>query len=309
MIRFMKDWLENRGAMSPVRRIVAIAAISLAVALLLTGALSVATGRKIPQPSNSEPDSLAALERRIGNLESTQEPFMVVDRQGKKIFSVDSTGISSAASVFNSNERSVVTMGATAADGGYLSVRSEDGPRHAQLSAESSWAGLSINELITETITEQGQTRQVTRDIPRIELGKRPTGGYALRFPTKSGDLIAGIGESAAGSGAIIVGDADGGKRAQMSVGSDGKGLIIIFNAKGFAIAALGEAPGNSGGGLAIGDSAGSPRVKMGTNDNRYGEVQALPRGLPYVPKSGLPGSYMLGCAGGGSCVPSGDAK
>ena len=42
----------------------------------------------------------------------------------------------------------------------------------------------------------------------------------------------------------------------------------------------------------------------MGTNGNRYGVVMALPQGLPYVPKSGLPGSYMLGCAPGPACVP-----
>ena len=194
-------------------------------------------------------------------------------------------------------------MGATS-DGGYFFVRNEDSSRHARLSADPMEAGLRINEVITEPITEQGQTRAVERDVPRIELGRRPPGSYALRFPTKTGELIAGIGESPAGSGAMIVGDASGGKRASLSVGADGKGLIIIFNSAGVAIAALGEAPGNTGGEFALGDSAGSPRVKMGTNGNRYGEVQALPRGLPYVPKAGLPGSYMLGCAGGGSCVP-----
>jgi hypothetical protein len=88
-----------------------------------------------------------------------------------------------------------------------------------------------------------------------------------------------------------------------MAVGQDSKGIIGVFNRAGTAIVAFGEAVGNTGGSLSIGSANQEPRVKMGTNDNKYGIVSALPEGLPYVPKSGLPGSYILGCAGGGSCV------
>jgi hypothetical protein len=51
-------------------------------------------------------------------------------------------------------------------------------------------------------------------------------------------------------------------------------------------------------------DANSKATVMMKTNNNRYGVVMALPPGFPYVPKSGLPGSYILGCAGGPSCVP-----
>jgi len=286
-----------------IRKAIAFGAAGLATTSLAC-LLTVARGARNTSPPESKSDSLADLESRITTLESIDEPFTVFDRQGKRIFSVGAaSNDSSFATLFNSNGQGVATMGATS-DGGYFSVRNEDGSRRARLSADTTWAGLSINELIEETVTEEGQTRVVPRDVSRIELGRRPTGSYALRFPTKTGELIAGIGESPAGSGAMIVGDASGGKRASQSVGSDGKGLIIIFNATGVAIAAMGEATGNTGGEFAIADSAGAPRVKMGTNGNRYGVVMALPTGLPYVPKSGLPGSYMLGCAGGASCVP-----
>ena len=124
-----------------------------------------------------------------------------------------------------------------------------------------------------------------------------------MTFPGKSGEPIAGIGESKAGSGALVVGDTQGSKRASMSVG-ESKGVIAVFNGAGNAIVALGEAVGNTGGALAIGDANSEPRVKMGTNDNRYGVVMTFPVGLPYVPRSGLPGSYFLGCAGGSACVP-----
>src|SRR5438128_10692170 len=195
------------------RRIAAIGATSLAVVLLLTWLVTVATGRKKASlPPNSESDTLSNLERRISNLESIQEPFVVVDRQGKKIFSVTSTGYASAATVFNSNEVGVATMGATA-EGGYFFARSEDGSRSARLSTDQTWAGLRLNELITEKkVNEQGETREVPRDVARIELGRRETGNYSLRFPAKSGELIAGIGESKAGTGALVVGDPQGSK-------------------------------------------------------------------------------------------------
>jgi len=45
--------------------------------------------------------------------------------------------------------------------------------------------------------------------------------------------------------------------------------------------------------------------VKMGVNGT-YGVVLTGPKaGFPYVPSSGLPGSYMLGCAASGTdCHP-----
>ena len=86
-------------------------------------------------------------------------------------------------------------------------------------------------------------------------------------------------------------------------VDDTGGGLFAIFNASAKPVAVLGQAA-NSGGLLAIGDAKSEPRVKMGTKDNRYGVVLTFPLGLPYVPKSGLPGTFMLGCAGGPSCVP-----
>src|SRR5207244_4479373 len=161
---------------------------------------------------------------------------------------------------------------------------------------EQTWAGFRMMERSTKLVTENGVTREVPVDVARVELGRGEAGNYSLKFPAKSddpkksGEPIAGIGESKAGSGAIVGGGPEGKKRATMLVGSDGKGIIGIYNADGNAILAFGEAIGNTGGSLSIGDDKSEPRVKMGTKDNRYGVVMALPRGFPYVPKSGLPG-------------------
>ncbi|HVZ19993.1 MAG TPA: hypothetical protein VG871_02965, partial [Vicinamibacterales bacterium] len=133
-------------------------------------------------------------------------------------------------------------------------------------------------------------------------LGRRETGTYSLRFMSSAG-MVAGIGESQAGTGLIAVNDRGGRPRATISV-VDGKGAFSVLNAAGETVAGL--TVGQSGGGLlATADAAGEPIVKMGSSPKGYGVVLTGPAaGLPFVPKSGLPGSYLLGCAGGPSCVP-----
>lgn len=287
--------------MGPLRKANVWGSASLVVVLLVT--LVFASGKRVAH-ANSEADELADLEQRMNNLQYAQWPplFVVVDRQDKPIFQVMSTDYWSAASVFNSNGQDVVNMRADA-HGGQFSVRSDDGETRALLGIDQAWAGLRISERVTETVPDKGGTHDVTRDAARIELGGQADGNYSLKFAASAG-LLAGIGESKAGTGAIVIGDSKGRKRASMFVGEDSKGIIGIYNAQGNAIVALGEATGNSGGSLVIGDTKSEPRVKMGTNDNRYGVVMTFPRGFPYVPKSGLPGSYMLGCAPGPACVP-----
>jgi hypothetical protein len=62
------------------------------------------------------------------------------------------------------------------------------------------------------------------------------------------------------------------------------------------------------GGGLMdLATASGAAAVRMGHNGHRYGIVLAGPvLGFPYVPRSGLPGSYFMGCASGQkpACIP-----
>ena len=281
-----------------LRQVIVLGSAGLA-AISLACFFAVAADHKNDSPPDA--GSIEDLERRISTLENV-EPFVVVDRQGKKIFQVTSVGSASSATVFNASEQGVATMGATT-DGGYFFVRTADGSNSARLIAEPQWTGLRASELVTEPETKDGKTEQVTHDVARFELGGASGGNYALKFPS-AGGIVAGIGESKAGTGAVVVGNSQGQKRAAIFVGDDNKGLVGIYNAAGNAIVSFGEASGNTGGALVLGDATSDPKVKMGTNDNRYGVVMALPPGFPYVPKSGLPGSYMLGCAGGSACVP-----
>jgi len=254
--------------------------------------------------SSSPPDQLADLEHRIDQLEKVG-PFEVVDGKGMPIFQVESridTGefYTNRATVYSDRGEPVAVMGTDNATG-FLRAVSADGDRSAILDLGKPY-GLRFEEMIVAKNPDGSEGPK--EGVPRLEIGKRESGNYALNFfGTAKDQQIAAIGESKAGSGALVIGDTNASNRASMIVGQDDKGIIGIFNRAGTAVLAFGEASGNTGGSLVIGAANGDPRVKMGTNDNKYGVVIALPQGLPYVPRTGLPGSYLLGCAGGGSCV------
>ena len=231
------------------------------------------------QPAGSKSGPLAAIEERISELE-TSSVFEVVDNEGRPIFSVAPGRVY----LYNSNGAVLAALGATA-DGGAFSARTPDAKVTAFIRALGDRVGLRINE----------------GDLTRLALGRGEAGNYSLQFPL--GDkVIAGLGESKAGTGVLVVGDVRGPTRAAMEV-NDGKGALNVFNLDGRGVASLTESVGG-GGLLVLTDANSNATVMMKTNNNRYGVVMALPPGLPYVPKSGLPGSYMLGCAGGPACVP-----
>jgi hypothetical protein len=222
---------------------------------------------------------LAELENRVNNLE-TSSLFEVVNRKGDVIFSV----APGKAQLYNQNKTAVAAMFAKA-EGGEFVARSGDGKLSTFLGAYGERAGLRITE----------------GDNPRLDMLRQAGGNYSLRIRSGSGD-IAGIGESKAGTGALVVGDKTGEHKAAIQV-DGGKGAVSIFNQSGQGVASLTQSE-NGGGLLVLTDAGGAATVLMKTNDNRYGVVMALPTGFPYVPKSGLPGSYMLGCAAGPACVP-----
>src|SRR5262249_28114720 len=121
------------------------------------------------------------------------------------------------------------------------------------------------------------------RGITRLQMGQGGSGSagrYSLKIPALGGSgLAAGIGESADGAGAVLIGDRVGKIKASMT--ADGRGMVGVSNASGTAIVALTE--GETGGGLlTIGGADGTPMVKMGVKDNRYGIVLAGPHaGFP----------------------------
>jgi hypothetical protein len=219
------------------------------------------------------------LEARIEALEKTAY-FEVVDKDDRVIFRVGPEG----ARLFDARSNPVADLGGSAA-GGWLTLRSGD--------AEVSFAATGSSGM---RIREGGVTR--------MDVGTVQGGPYALRVSSPT-SIIAGIGQSRAGGGAVIVGTPTQAK-ATLTI-NDGRGMVSVFNRSAKDGAALTEA--RIGGGLLdLGLADGNAAVRMGHNGNRYGIVLAGPvLGLPLVPRTGLPGSYFMGCASGErpACVPS----
>ena len=227
--------------------------------------------------------AIAELERRIEDLERGPV-FEVVTREGEVIFRIAPEQVQ----LFYGSETPVAEMLAMP-DGGLLRARAADDARSAVMGAYGAYAGLRLAD----------------GGISRLDLLRRAGGNYSFVIPKGRG-YVAGIGESSAGTGALSIGNDAGQAKAVMSV-DGGVGAVTVYNHSSNPVATIRE--GVSGAGLmALGNSSGSMLVKLGTNnDDRYGVVLALPLGLPYVPRSGLPGSYMLGCAANPSgrvCLP-----
>lgn len=240
---------------------------------------------KPPDPHLGTPtqsDQLAQLESRIRNLRRSAL-FVVLNKQGKRLLAVLPEGVV----VYNGNETAVAAVRPTA-DGGFFRALSVDGKLAAAVGVSEWRAGVWLRE----------------NDASVVELGRQPAGNYGFRVTSTSpGDPpIAGIGESAGGTGVLLVSTASGQPKALMSL-LDATGALSIEGARGGNIATLKQSELGPGL-LALSDDSGQVCVKMAVKDNRYGAVGTGPRaGFPYVPASGLPGSYFLGCSGGPRCT------
>lgn len=236
--------------------------------------------RKKPPSPRPEQDPLAELTLRVDNLKKS--PLLTVVDRGVPIFSVRPGSVM----VHTLGGTPLAEMRATD-EGGFFVGRSASGGLATFVGGSGANAGLRITE----------------DDMLRTDLGKQDAGNYSLRVTSPGEGLIAGIGESQAGSGAIIVADQQSRVRASMTV-VEGRGVFSINSEGGAGLASL-RASQAAAGLLSIGDNGGAEAVKMTVNDNRYGVALAGPKiGFPLVTGSGLPGSYILGCSGGGACRP-----
>ena len=234
-------------------------------------------------PDVSDNPALNDLERRLRALENAPY-FEVIDDNEQPVFRVAPDGVT----VFD--RTGVVRAGfGVSQSGGYFTVKSGTSLLEASLGAAGTKAGLQI--------IEDGLVRLTTlagEDSPP-----------SLRIPSASG-LIAGIGVSTAGGGAVLVGQLNGARKASMTV-PDGRGVLQLSSTEsGGQVSILQQRIG--GGMFQIDNAQGEAVIKMGHYEHRYGIVLAGPKlGLPLVPKSGLPGSYFMGCGGQvpPACMPN----
>lgn len=225
--------------------------------------------------------ALSSLEKRIRDLEG-RSYFEVVSQQTEKTIMRVGPG---GARFFNEAGVAVAAIGTTDA-GGYVTGRSPSGAE-ASIGASGQSAGVRIFE----------------KGLVRSELGT-DNGPFALRFPGGKG-LIAGIGEARSGSGAVIVGTVPGVTEGAITV-SDSRPMVSLTKDAGPGGLAFAEAT-IGGGFLHVVMAGGQSAVKMGHNGQRYGIVLTGPiLGVPYVPRTGIPGSYFVGCASGEkpACLP-----
>jgi hypothetical protein len=203
-------------------------------------------------------------------------PFEVVDRSGKKIFSV----IENAAGLFDGGDTPVAVIAADRSGG--LFTASGGGVRVSFGINDPRLAGISVRE--------QGRTRlELGKDLDKLN--------YRLLFRSSSEQVIAGLGENPGNkAGIVLINDEQGKQKAIMEVMDYGIGRVGIMSGIGKPIAAL--TVGDNGAGVFYACGAGGrcdpPMVSAGTNDSGVGVVRTAP-GFYISGPTGAPGSFLIG--------------
>jgi hypothetical protein len=235
-----------------------------------------------PEPEKPPVDPrIRDLEIRVTALKNRprsrlKAPFEVVDQAGKPILRVEP----GAVRFYDGGKQvAVITL---FDDGAFFTVGGSESLK-ASFGASSGMGGFFMSE--------GGKSR--------LELGKGEKGNFRLVFLTPDEKQVAGIGESAEGTGAARIGSSDGALKASMQLDKGARGAFRIFNAGGNALLSLTQGD-NPGGLLEIGDSGSEPMVKAGVSSaGSYGVVLAGPASIFPATGLGLPGSYLLGAAQG----------
>jgi len=239
-------------------------------------------------PADQQPDdrtgnpAIDDLARRIRELEN-ESYFQVVDKNEQPIFEIKPGG----ARFLNRDGKPVGLLGTPGA-GGFFTLQDPVNRLAVTISASGGNAGVLVNDGF----------------INRLEMASRNGGPYAMRLPA-GGGLVAGLGQSRAGTGALVIGN-DGGTTLGSLTTTDGRGVVAV-NANG-AKGGVGLLEATIGGGMfEISNASGNTTVEMGHRSHRFGVVVAGPYfNIPYVPRTGIPGNFFVGCASGErpACVP-----
>jgi hypothetical protein len=219
---------------------------------------------------------------RRGTLRGTRAvaPFEVVTKAGQRLLYIEESSVTFS----NMSGKPVVWILADPS-GGHLLTQTASGALSAGIGALEKRAGVVIQE----------------NDKDRIDLGRRTNGRYGLQVFGPEGNVIAYVGQSAAGSGLAMVADTPGTPMASMflpTVGSGGTaGQVMVANAQGKEVAFLSTGQGGAGL-LQLTDSSGNLMVEAGVTKEGRGVVRAGPgmynSGVGIV---GLAPSFIIGKA------------
>jgi hypothetical protein len=111
----------------------------------------------------------------------------------------------------------------------------------------------------------------------RIDLGRRADGLYSLQVYGPQNKQVAGIGQSKAGSGIMVIGDAAGTPKVSMYISklSGGGTRVEVANGAGAIVGSM--SAGGGGGQLQLTDAAGNSMVEAGLTEANVGVVRTLP--------------------------------
>ena len=226
-------------------------------------------------------DRLKALEERnrLGRLLGSRvvAPFEVTDEAGRRVFYVEEGSVR----LYNTGGAAVARIVANE-HGGYFEGRSATAPVTAAIGSSDQQVGVIVQE----------------SDKRRVSLGRNNQGNYGVRIYNASEKLVAGLGQSEAGSGIAVVADAQGNPKAQMYSLPAGAGMVEVVNASGVGVATMSAAGHGGAGMLQLTNGSGTVMVEAGVLPTGIGVVRAGPAGFNSgVGFVGLPSSLIQGKA------------
>ena len=163
--------------------------------------------------------------------------------------------------------------------GGLLVTESVAGDRTALIAAQEKRAHVLIKE----------------NNKNRVDLGRQDNGRYNLQVYGAQDKLVAGIGQSRAGPGVLVIADGAGVEKATLFLDSTrSSGRLDVANPAGTVVGVIAANP--QAGLLQLTDSGGTTMVEAGVNPNGAGVVRTGPNmrgfGVGFV---GLVPSMILG--------------
>ncbi len=198
------------------------------------------------------------LERRLRDLEARDRrgtmrgrrvvaPFEVVMKKGdghSRLLRIEEQSVT----FYNGDAKPVVWIVADQS-GAMLQTQSVAGNREARIAAQDKRAHLLIKE----------------NDQDRIDLGRQNTGRYSLRVFGAQNKMVAGMGQSEAGSGLMHIADATGALKGSLFVDSgNASGRLEIKNGAGTIVGLM--SANSEAGLLQLTDGGGSPMVEAGVS-------------------------------------------
>lgn len=259
---------------------------------------------KVPRECDKAREAnIADLQKRIAELEgrgderlldrTAMAPFEVVNEAGIVVFSVkapDVGGFPGATEIFNETGGRVAVVAANA-EGGSMSVESGvSRPYSGSVSGAAVSANLHAFGEYADLSVSVGTTK-------KLDLGRRSDGRYSFRVYGNNEAIVAGIGESDAGSGVALVADAKGQARATLNcTAGTVSGEARILDGSDKVIASLSGAGQAGSGVFQLRNNADIVMVEAGVLPSGIGAVRAGPgafqHGLHWI---GLPASWIEG--------------